>query len=122
MPRPDPGIRFTLTSTAFSATATTEVARLILEQHGFARSADGTSCQPATPLGMAHLLGAVVRAEAHAHAYACAYAYAYAYAYGIAVRVDLGISTPDAIPAPAPRPSAAVPSRPGAEPAPRRSR
>ncbi|MEU7086890.1 hypothetical protein AB0448_26440 [Streptomyces achromogenes] len=110
VPRPDPGIRFTLTSTTFQATATTEVARLVLEQHGFARSADGPSYQPATPLGMAHLLGAVVRAEAHAHA------------YGITVRVDLGISTPDAIPAPAPRPSATVPGRRGAEPAPRRSR
>lgn len=109
-PRPDPGIRFTLTPTSFQATAATEVARLILEQHGFARSADGTSYQPAMPLGMPRLLGAVVRAEAHAHS------------YGIAVRVELGIATPDAIPGPAPRPSATVPGRPGAGPAPRRSR
>lgn len=107
-PQPEPDIRFTLTSTSFSATATTNVARLLLEHHGFARSADGTSYQPATPLGMPNLLGAVVRAETHA------------YAYGIGVRVELGIPTPDAIPAPTPR-TAAVPDLPGARPARRRS-
>ncbi|AKN73736.1 hypothetical protein QR97_31965 [Streptomyces sp. PBH53] len=108
--QPEPSISFTLTSTSFSVTATTEVARLLLEHHGFARSADDTSYQPAMPLGMPHLLGAVVRTQAHARS------------YGITVHVELGIPTPDAIPAPSPRPSAAGPGRPGAGPAPRRSR
>lgn len=108
-PEPEATLRFTLTDTTLTATATTEEARSILQQHGFAPSADGTSYQPAGPLGEHDLLGAVVRAEAHA------------YALGFGVHVDLGIPTPDAIPTPPRSASTALPGGPATEPKRRRT-
>ncbi|MGW2721053.1 hypothetical protein [Streptomyces sp. NPDC001492] len=108
-PCPEPDLRFTLSDTTLTATATTDVARSLLEQHGFTPSPDGSLYEPSMPLSEHGLLGAVVRAESHA------------YALGLNVHVELGIPTPDAIPAAPQRTSAAVPGGPATGPVRRRT-
>ncbi|UIX34363.1 hypothetical protein [Streptomyces sp. GQFP] len=107
-PGPEPDLCFTLSDTALTATAATNEARSLLEQHGFTPSA-GSSYQAPVPLNERDLLGAVVRAEYHA------------YAHGLVVHVDLGIPTPDAIPAAPQRASTAVPGGPATQPTRRRT-
>ncbi|MFJ4572049.1 hypothetical protein ACIP4W_11555 [Streptomyces sp. NPDC088846] len=108
-PAPDPDLRFTFTGPVLTADAATDEARSLLEQHGFAPSAGGTSYGLVTPVDEPSLLSAVVRAEAHAHA------------DGIDVRIYLGMPTPDAIPAPPGPASSPVPGSPAAAPTRRRT-
>ncbi|MFD8847592.1 hypothetical protein [Streptomyces sp. NPDC059604] len=108
-PAPAPDLHFAFAGTALTATAATDQARSLLEQHGFVLSANGASYGLAIPVDERGLLGAVVRAEAHAHA------------DGIGARIDLGIPTPDAIPAPPVAPSSPVTGSPAAGPVRRHS-
>ncbi|WP_407549065.1 hypothetical protein QOM21_08100 [Streptomyces sp. Pv4-95] len=89
-----------------TATAETDTARWILEQHGFTPSPDG-SYHPTSGLGELGLLDAVE----FAHLHACI--------EGLGSRVDLGIPTPDAIPiAPRQKPARAQAASPGPLPSP----
>ncbi|MGA4876610.1 hypothetical protein [Streptomyces lydicamycinicus] len=99
-PEADPDLRFQFTDTTVTATAQTTAARSLLEQHGFALAADGSSYQPPPGLDQRGLLGAVTAAETHA------------YTHGLTVRVGLGIPTPIDIPAAPRRASPAAPSPP----------
>ncbi len=97
-PVPDPDLRFRFGDGTVAATAKTDAARALLEQHGFTLTADGSAYRPPRGLDRRGLLGAVTSAETHAHT------------RGIGARVDLGIPTPTDIP-PAPRrPSSAIAS------------
>ncbi|GAA2312662.1 hypothetical protein Scani_00030 [Streptomyces caniferus] len=107
LPDADPDLRFQFTDGTVTATAETTTARSLLEQHGFALAADGSSYQPQPGLDQRGLLGAVTAAETHA------------YTHGLTVSVGLGIPTPMDIPA-APRRASPAPPSPPSGPAPRR--
>ncbi|MGP8298240.1 hypothetical protein ACTPOK_09870 [Streptomyces inhibens] len=106
-PEADPDLRFQFTDGTVTATAETTTARSLLEQHGFALAADGSSYQPQPGLDQRGLLGAVSAAETHA------------YTHGLTVSVGLGIPTPMEIPA-APRRASSAPPSPPSGPATRR--
>ncbi|MFE4801470.1 hypothetical protein ACFRFL_42545 [Streptomyces sp. NPDC056708] len=109
-PLPEPDLRVQFADGTVTATAETDEARSLLEQHGFTSSPDGSSYRPPSGLDERGLLGAVVSTET------------YAYIHGVGVRVDLGIPTPDAIPAVPRRTSSAVPGSPATGPARGRTR
>ncbi|MFF9785120.1 hypothetical protein [Streptomyces nigrescens] len=102
-PEADPDLRFQFANGIATATAATAAARSLLEQHGFAPAADGSSYQLPRGLKQRSLLGAVTAAESHA------------YTHGLTVRVGLGIATPMDIPA---APRLASPVVPGPPPGP----
>ncbi|MGX1761080.1 hypothetical protein ACWIG5_29870 [Streptomyces lydicus] len=106
-PEADPDLRFQFNDGTVTATAETITARSLLEQHGFALAANGSTYQPPPGLEQSHLLGAVTAAETHA------------YTHGLTVHVGLGIPTPMDIPA-APRRASPAPPSPPSGPATRR--
>ncbi|GLW47582.1 hypothetical protein Stsp02_32440 [Streptomyces sp. NBRC 14336] len=87
----DPDLHFQFGDGTVAVTAKTTSARSLLEQHGFAPTADGSLYRPQEGLDERGLLGVVTAAEAHA------------YAHGLSARVQLGIPTPADIPASARR-------------------
>lgn len=101
-PLPGSHLCFRFADGTVTATAETDMARWILERHGFTPSPDG-SYQPPSGLAELGLMDAVE------------YAHAHAYIMGLGSRVDLGIPTPMDIPA-APRP--VTPAVPGPPPGP----
>ncbi|MER0483137.1 hypothetical protein ABR737_33195 [Streptomyces sp. Edi2] len=105
-PLPGSHLCFRFADGTVTATAETDTARWILEQHGFTPSPDG-SYLPPSGLDELGLLDAVE------------YAHLHAYIEGLGSRVDLGIPTPDAIPiAPRQKPARAQAASPGPVPAP----
>ncbi|MFI0776166.1 hypothetical protein [Streptomyces sp. NPDC021212] len=97
-PLPQTGAHIDLSDGRVTATADTDVAREVLEQHGFQRTPTGYALPG--EIGERERVGIVVRAEIHL------------WALGHGVEVSLGFPTPDAIsPAPS-RVSAPAPSHP----------
>ncbi|MFE6159999.1 hypothetical protein ACFQ7F_13925 [Streptomyces sp. NPDC056486] len=109
-PLPAPQLQVQFTADTVTATAGSDAARSLLEQHGFALAADGSSYQPPARLEKDSLLGVVTRIETHA------------YADGLSVRIGLNIPTPEAIPAPPRRAAPAAQSGPAAPATRRHSR
>ncbi|MFJ4918432.1 hypothetical protein [Streptomyces sp. NPDC088725] len=110
VPAADPDLGFQFADGTVTATAGTDAARSILEQHHFALAADGSSYRPPPGLDQNGLLRAVTAAETHA------------YTHGLSVRFDLGIPTPADIPSAPHRRSTAVASKPPAPAARRHTR
>lgn len=99
-PAVNPDLHFRISDSTIVVTAKTPTARSLLELHGFARGADGSSYHPRGRLDERGLLDAVTAAEAHA------------YTHGLSARVDLGLPTHAAIPPAGQRPFATAPATP----------
>lgn len=108
-PLPETAARFDLSNGHVTATAHTDAARQVLEQHGFQRTA--TRYALTGERGDRESVGVVAQAESHL------------WSLGLGVEVSLGIPTPDAIPPAPDRARAAPPARlPQAPTAKRRTR
>ncbi|MEU0844034.1 hypothetical protein ABZ370_31785 [Streptomyces sp. NPDC005962] len=97
-PLPETGARFDLSDGRVTATADTDAARQVLEQHGFQRTPTGYALPG--EISERESVGIVTRTEIHL------------WALGHGVKVSLGFPTPDAIPPAPSRASAPAPAQP----------